>query len=87
MDGIANIGCYHLMSAVTERAKRTVEIATMFYGRLKANVGGKNVLLVKNLLKSSKTMCYNITHTKAFLTGSNKKHRISFFIVLKHGIH
>lgn len=49
MDDIANIECYHVMSAVTERAKRTVEIATMFYGRLKANVGGKNVLLVKKI--------------------------------------
>lgn len=87
MGDIANIECYRLMSAVTERAKRTVEITTMFYARLKANVGGKNVLLVKNLLKSSKMMCYNITHTKAFLTGSNKKHRIAFFIILKHDIH
>lgn len=47
MDDTASIICYHLMSAVTERAKRTVAIAATFYGRLKVNVEGKNVFLVK----------------------------------------
>lgn len=47
MDDTASVICYRLMSAVTERAESTVAIAATFYGRLRVNVEGKNVLLVK----------------------------------------